>query len=187
MEILAHTLWTTAAARTANEKAKKENKKIKFNLFWTSFWGIFPDLFAFTIPFIVFFFNILSNPQVFEGVARSRRIVDASGLASVLYQYSHSIVIWVLVFSLIWVFVKKPPLPLLGWVFHIILDIPSHAIGYYATPFLYPLSNYRFPYGVAWSNKWFMIGNYTILLIIWGVILYKKYKKDKINIIKNKE
>lgn len=184
MEILAHTLWTAAAAKTANDRALKKNKKIKFNLFWTSFWGIFPDLFAFAIPFIIFLWNILFNSQVFESVAISRKIVDASGLSQVLYQYSHSIIIWAFVFGLVWLFSRKLPLSLLGWVFHIILDIPSHSITYYATPFLFPLSNYRFPYGISWSNKWFMIGNYTALLIVWGIILFKKHKKNKLVNIK---
>jgi len=187
MEILAHTLWTTAAAKTANKKALEKNKNIKFNLFWTSFWGIFPDLFAFVIPTVLFFWNVLFNSQVFESIAVTRRVVDASGLSPILYQYSHSIIIWAFIFGLIWLFSKRPPLSLLGWVFHIILDIPSHSIAYYATPFLFPLSNYRFPYGIAWSNKWFMIGNYTVLLIVWGVILFKKRKKNKLVELKNKE
>ncbi len=47
MDILAHGLWTGAAARAANSKTRKP-----LNVRWAIFWGVFPDLFAFTIPFI---------------------------------------------------------------------------------------------------------------------------------------
>jgi hypothetical protein len=61
---------------------------------------------------------------------------------------------------------KKGPLISLGWALHILIDIPSHAATFYPTPFLFPISNYRFTHGISWSNKWFMIINYSLLLLV---------------------
>ena len=98
-------------------------------------------------------------------------------LAHYLYQYSHSLVIWAFVFILVWVISKRPRYELFGWALHILIDIPSHALSFYPTPFLFPLSSYRFPYGVQWSNQWYMMINYTALLFVWVGILLKKNKK----------
>ena len=183
MEILAHTLWTTAVAKKANLEAKKKNKKFKLDLLWAAFWGIFPDLFNLLIPMSLFLLGLFSGVYTFESFAATRIIVNAYDISHATYLLSHSLIIFVLVFSLVWFILKRPPWVMLGWAFHILIDIPSHSILYYSTPFLYPLSNYRFPYGVSWSNQWFMIINYLALALVWGTILFKKYKHK---IIKNK-
>lgn len=179
MEILAHTLWTTAAARKANAIAKKKGKLYQLNLAWTAFWGIFPDLFAFTIPFFIAFYKIIVGQQQFSFLRTSHQVTNGFTLAHTLYQYSHSIVIWALVFLFIWALLRRPPWVLFGWLLHILIDIPSHSMTFFPTPFLFPISKYVFPYGIAWSNIWFMIVNYLALAIVWGTILVKKYRKPK--------
>jgi hypothetical protein len=98
---------------------------------------------------------------------------DGFNIAHTLYQYSHSLVIWAVVFLVVWAFYKRPRYELLGWALHILIDIPSHALSFYPTPFLFPISDYRFPYGIQWSNQVFMLINYSALLIVWGSILVK--------------
>ena len=176
MEIIAHTLWTTAGARKLNLELGKKNSKHKFNLFWTAFFGIFPDLFAFTWPFVLSFWEVIMGAP-FDSLADRHHVADGFGMAHNLYQYSHSLIIFILVFTLVWVIIKRPPLVLLGWVFHILLDIPSHSVGFYPTPFLFPISDYHFPYGVAWGTPWSMIVNYIMLGVVWGIMLYNKYYK----------
>lgn len=179
MDLLAHTLWTTAAARKANKLAEKNNKKFKLNLIWTAFWGIFPDLFAFTFPFLISAWIIISSGEFAGFFSANHKLADSFDLAHTLYQYSHSLIIFILVFVIVWIFLKRPPWILFAWLLHILIDIPSHALDFYPTPFLFPISNYHFPYGVRWSNEVFMIVNYSLLLIIWGNILMKKYLKNK--------
>ena len=48
MDIIAHALWTTAAAATGRRKLHR-----RIHLGWAAFWGIFPDLFSFAIPAVV--------------------------------------------------------------------------------------------------------------------------------------
>ncbi len=177
MDIFAHTLWTNAAARGGNAIARKNNKKININVGWAAFFGIFPDLFAFTIPFIIAIYKIIFGDLTLKSFGEHHGAVAGFDLAHYLYQYSHSLVIWAFVFILVWIISKRPRYELFGWALHILIDIPSHALSFYPTPFLFPLSDYRFPYGVQWSNQWYMMINYTALLFVWIGIFLKKNKK----------
>lgn len=187
MDIFAHILWANAGARGANkifakkvylDKKTSESKKFYMSPFWTGFWGVFPDFFAFTIPFIIGIYNMLFNP-VYEGGFGPHMIKnDGFDLAAYLYQFSHSLVIFFMVFVLVWVIYRRPRYELLGWALHILIDIPSHVLAFYPTPFLFPISDYRFPYGIQWSNMWYMIINYTLLAVVWISILLTK-NEDK--------
>lgn len=173
MDILAHMLWANYGARGVNKKLIKKNNR-KINLPWVTFWGVFPDLFAFTIAFVT------SIPAIFSGEFMHHR-PPSFGLAANLYQYSHSLVIWAVVFILAWIISKRPRLVLLGWALHILIDIPSHAGNFYPTPFLFPISNWKFLHGISWANPIYMITNYSLLLI---VTLYI-FRKNKLK-LKNK-
>ncbi len=183
MDIFAHTLWTNAVARGANKVAEKKGKNFHMSVGWTAFFGIFPDLFAFTIPFIIrasFLFtgsatlsNFFHRPEIAEEGVFNNGGFD---LAHNLYRYSHSLVIWAAVFLIVWAIWKRPRWELLGWALHILIDIPSHALSFYPTPFLFPISDYKFPYGIQWSNQWYMIINYLALLIVWIRIFWKKIR-----------
>ncbi len=179
MDILAHTLWANAGARGVNAVRKKKGKPPVMHAGWTGFWGVFPDLFAFVIPFIIVIWKVLTGQLALSSFGGHHLPVAGFDLASYLYQYSHSLVVWLVVFLLVWIISKRPRWELLGWALHILIDIPSHAIGFYPTPFLFPLSDYRFPYGVAWSNTYYMIINYSALLIVWGGIMISKIKDRK--------
>ncbi|MDQ3075873.1 MAG: hypothetical protein M3Q34_01995 [bacterium] len=185
MDIFAHILWSNAGARGANkifakkiylDKKTGENKKFSMSPVWTGFWGVFPDFFAFTVPFTIGMYNLRFNPAYEGGFGRHHIEVQGFDIAAFLYQYSHSLVVWAFVFLAVWYFSKRPRYELLGWLLHILIDIPSHALAFYPTPFLFPISDYRFPYGVQWSNMWFMIINYTFLATVWGGIIISKIK-----------
>lgn len=181
MDILAHTLWANAGARGANALAeKKENKKFHINVGWAAFWGVFPDLFAFTVPSFIVIYKIIIGELSTSSIGAHHIPVAGFDLAHYLYQYSHSIVVWALVFLIVWLISKRPRYELLGWLLHILIDIPSHTLAFFPTPFLFPLSSYHFPYGLEWSNRLYMIVNYLALFAVWGGILFKKYFKKKI-------
>lgn len=187
MDILAHTLWANAAAKGANAVFEnKGNKKFHISAGWTGFWGVFPDLFAFTIPFLLRFYLILvEQDSILNFFDRTNRGVggaeDSFSIAQTLYQYSHSLIIWASVFMIVWLIYKRPRYELFGWALHILIDIPSHVLAFYPTPFLFPISDYRFPYGVSWGNYWFMVINYSALLLVWGSIFIKKLLLQKVN------
>lgn len=176
MDVLAHTLWTNAGARAGNKLAEKKGKKFHLHVGWTAFWGVIPDFFAFIIPFIVTLYGVVFGDQSFASMRPSGAPIGFD-LASYLYQFSHSLVVWAFAFCAVWFFSKRPRFELLGWALHILIDIPSHDIGFYATPFLFPISEYRFPYGVSWANKYYMIINYSALAFVWIRIFIKRSKK----------
>ncbi|MCW5978953.1 MAG: hypothetical protein KIT09_12810 [Bryobacteraceae bacterium] len=159
MDVFAHALWAGAAARGANLKLRSRVRPL-----WAAFWGVFPDVFAFTWPIAVSIWQ-----QVVErkppGQARTNL-----ALAWDLYQVSHSLVIFALVFGLAWLVARRPVLELLGWPLHILIDIPTHTERFFPTPFLWPLSTFRAS-GISWGNRWFMITNYSALaaayLLLW--------------------
>lgn len=170
MDILAHMLWANYGARVGNKKLEKKKKPL-ISLGWVTFWGVFPDLFAFGIPMVLAIPNFIKN-----GFSMGRP--EVFGLPANLYQYSHSLVIWAAVFCIMWIIFKRPRLALLGWALHILIDIPSHSATFYPTPFLFPISEYRFVDGISWANPWYMIINYSLLLIVTLYFFLSKKKAD---------
>ena len=86
---------------------------------------------------------------------------------------------------IVWLVFKRPRYELLGWTLHILIDIPSHSATFYPTPFLWPISDYRFLSGVSWSNPTYMVINYSLLAVVWTVIIVKYFKKKKYLQIQN--
>jgi len=179
MDIFAHTLWATVGAKKLNDSLGKKEKK-NISILWASFWGIFPDFFAFTVPTLLSIYSLIfSGKSLYDISHHGPHLSEGDptfNLASYLYQYSHSIIIFLLVFGIVWIIFKRPQFVMLGWLLHIILDIPSHSLEFFPTPFLFPFSNYHFPYGIMWSNQWFMIINYSFLLFVFLYFLFRKKK-----------
>jgi hypothetical protein len=168
MDIVAHGLWTTAAAKIARDKTR-----VPLRLGWAAFWGVFPDVFSFTVPAIVRIWWYLSGtthslfpeahgPQHFQFVWQ-------------LYYCSHSLLVFAAVFALVWLVRGRPVLEMLGWGLHILIDIPTHQ-GIFAVHFLWPLSSYGFN-GIRWEQRWFLTANYTALL---GVLAWIWLRDKKV-------
>ncbi len=158
MDIFAHGLWTAAAAQGAN---KKFGTRIRAG--WAAWWGVFPDLFAFTVPVSLALWRRMTGPP--EAAVRGGHFPHLH-LASQLYHISHSLVVFSAVFGLVWLLARRPVLELLGWALHILIDIPTHTTQFFATPFLWPVWSYRFS-GISWGNRWFMLSNYTAVAIVY--------------------
>lgn len=90
-------------------------------------------------------------------------------LAGQLYHISHSLFVFATVFGLVWLVARRPVPELLGWLLHILIDIPTHSLRFYATPFLWPVSSYRFN-GISWANRWFMLANYSALVVVYFLL-----------------
>ena len=171
MDIFAHALWTTAGARAVNSKLAQKHERL-IRVGWTAFWGVFPDLFAFVLPMMLSIPTLIQNGLTFGRPS-------SMGLSANLYQYSHSLVIWLAVFLVVWLTKKRPAYELCGWALHILIDIPSHAANFYPTPFLFPVSSYKFLHGISWGNKYYMIINYTSLIVVFGYFFIHKMKMKR--------
>ena len=74
--------------------------------------------------------------------------VDGHGLRHVhidlpLYPAGHSLMVFLVVFGTATILARRIVFEMLGWLMHILIDIPTHSFSYYATRFLWPISDYR--------------------------------------------
>ena len=164
MDIFAHGLWAAAGARAANGKSQP-----RVSVGWTAWWGVFPDLFAFTIPVTLRTWERLANP------GPAPHGMPHMPLAWQLYHFSHSLIIFSAVFGLVWLVKRRPPLVTLGWLLHVLIDIPTHTLRFFPTPFLWPISDYVFS-GISWGNRWFLLCNYSALAIVY-ILLWRNNRK----------
>ncbi len=176
MDVFAHGLWTWLTSKFANLKLR-----IKLNTKLTVFFGVLPDIASFAPLFIWMFFNMVLGSFSFANIPHPVDMEPAAQdtlfifkLTSLLYSITHSLIIFIIIFLAIFLIKQKPFLPLLGWLFHIIIDIPTHSYKFYPTPFLWPLSSWKFN-GFSWGNKWFMIANYSLILI--ACLLIRRMKR----------
>ncbi len=175
MDILSHGLWAGATYKTINKKARK-----KLNVGLASFWGVFPDILAFTIGFIWLLWNLafsglsfadLPNPNSVEPITQDTLFIFQ--LTSVLYKISHSAIIFFIIFFIAFLIFRRPIWELGGWFIHIIFDIPTHSYKFYPTPFLWPISGWKFN-GFSWGAPWFLILNYSALIIVYLLLHNRK-------------
>jgi len=178
MDIMAHGLWTGALYSVINSK-RKAKERIK--ILPAVLWGIFPDVFAFTIPFAYMLFGLLfgfvklsqfPNPSSVEPLSPALHAIFS--LTSNLYSFSHSLIIFFAVIAIIYFITRKVYWSMGGWLLHILIDIPSHSYSFYPTPIFWPLSGWKFN-GISWSNPWFMVINYLALVIVY-IWLWRTHK-----------
>jgi len=165
MDIIAHGLWTNAAF------FKKYGNDRK-NRFLAVLFGILPDIVTFA-PSTVYLLIVRANfsPTLFNSSLWMFKWARES------YQFTHSLVIFLLALVVITAIRKgKLYLPMFGWLLHILIDIPTHK-SFYETPFLFPLSDYRFSHGLSWAEPGFMFISYGALAIVYIFIFYFKKKR----------
>lgn len=169
MDIFSHGLWSIVIFKFI---------KSKVSLLKAAFFGVFPDLFAFTPIFIWLNWARISGNLVLP--SHGTEPFPTNGLfifdlTSVLYNISHSLLISTSIFLLL-VLLKRPIIELGAWTIHILLDIPTHSYQFYPTPFLWPISTYKFN-GFSWATPWFMILNYSLLLFFFIYLFRKRIVK----------
>ncbi len=168
MDILAHGIWSAYIARIRNAQTPLRRKLSVRAMIG---WGIFPDLFAFTIPVLMILWSSISDGgsawqalRPHEDIPINPSVPVRLGLA--LYNYSHSIVIFLAVFGLVWLIRRRPVWEMSAWAIHVLIDIPTHTRAFFPTPIFWPFSHTEFS-GISWASPWFMALNYGAILIVW--------------------
>ena len=175
MDILSHGLWGGIMFGRQNGKS-----------FWLSFrFGIGPDLLSFGIFTAHRLISALLSGSLFSGSfgmhAGKPELAHIPAYVSHLYDITHSFVIFIIVFAIVWFFLKRPLWIMLAWPFHIFLDLFTHSTSFFPTPYLWPL-----PFtpinGISWSTPIIFFTNAGFLILIYAVYWYRKkrYPKDKI-------
>lgn len=179
MDILAHGLWSSLVAKAAN-KALRQAQRVKIRR--AVFWGVFPDIFTFALPFIVVFWYLATGqmhwadfpkPDTAGAAAPAHPIKILGFTHNPLYEISHSIIVFLIVFAVFSLIYKRPLLELLAWLLHILIDIPTHSYQFYPTPAFWPLWDWKFN-GIVWANPYFLLANYAALLIVYLLIRKRK-------------
>lgn len=159
MEIVAHGLWTAAAALAA-----KPSFSARIHIGWTVWWGVFPDVLAFGPMIAAGAWLRLAGAPSENGHA-----IPHVHIGLPLYPAAHSLVVFALAFAVSSVLARRAVFSMLGWLLHILIDIPTHSLSYYATRFLWPLSGVRVD-GIAWWTPWFWAATYIALAAVYFLL-----------------
>lgn len=156
MDVFAHGLWSFAVFHR------------KRYVWLATLFGVLPDILSFGILMIINFIN--------GNFTRGRPSIGS--LPDWLfgaYNLTHSFVTFLFVFVLVYLMTKKWFWPLTAWAIHILIDIPTHSFRFFPTPFLWPISNYKFD-GISWGTWWFMLLNYSALMTVFIAIAHNRKK-----------
>ncbi len=169
MDILSHGLWGAATLGRKNKKS-----------FWTAFlFGIFPDAFAFGLPISHLFFSMLSGQTADFIRTPNEGYANIPSYVFTLYDISHSLVIFTVLFLLVWAIRKRPLWEMLAWGLHIVMDIFTHSDIFFPTPFLWPISSFHVN-GYSWGHPVIFFPNITLLAILYGFWWYQHRKATTI-------
>ena len=144
--------------------------KDKGKIWLAVLFGILPDLLSWTV-FLIFL--------IFTGsfsFGRPDLHMNPPDWVFTLYGISHSLIVFAIIFGAVYIFMKKAPIFMLAWPLHILIDIPTHSKDFLPTPFLWPVSSWRFP-GISWGTPWFFFGYWTILIFWLVILLAQKLRK----------
>ena len=95
-----------------------------------------------------------------------------------LYNITHSLVVFALVFALLLVLAKKPVWIVAAWGLHILIDIPTHSLSLFPTPFLWPISNIRVD-GLGWHNPIVLAIDIILVIVAYSLWLYPKIRRKQ--------
>lgn len=148
---------------------------------WKSFWlsfvfGIAPDFLSFGLYMGLSFLGLTSHPSFSSGQHPAPSEMPL--YINALYNGTHSLVVFALVFGLVWFLRKKPLWEMAGWGLHVLVDIPTHVDTFFPTPFLWPLSSFHVS-GIAWSHPIIFIPNVILIsgLYLWFFVIRKYWQR----------
>ncbi len=165
MDILSHGLWGALAFGRKNRRS-----------FWLAFFlGIMPDLLAFGPFFVLTFFGVEQRPRF------GREPPEPNIFPSFVhrtYMFSHSLVVFAVLFLVLWRIFRRPIWEFSAWGLHILFDIPTHALTFFPTPFLWPVSDLRVN-GHPWSAPEIFIPNVILLALLYVWFFARRYRRKR--------
>ena len=128
-------------------------------------WSTFPDVLAFGPGVVAGLWLQLAGGAVYADSVHGGHFHRAH-IGLPLYAVGHSLLVFAGVYGPCSLVARRAVVSLLGWLLHILMDIPTHSHSYYATRFLWPLSNYGFD-GVPWWTPWLLWCTYGSLALVY--------------------
>ncbi|MBW3019938.1 hypothetical protein KY334_01465 [Candidatus Woesearchaeota archaeon] len=135
------------------------------NVLILSIIGILPDILSLSSHFINFVYS----------KAKNKKKKKISRLSLFLYRFNHSLIIFTLIFSLVYLIDKTFVIYTIPWLIHIISDIPTHSkkeddLEDFSTKIMWPLSDFSFN-GIEWHRKYLFFKVYLLLLVAYAIII----------------
>lgn len=156
MDILSHALWTNLMFAEAPIPVRITAIAL----------SVLPDAIPFTPTTVRHFLNRRQPPSKPAGAGEPPVELHFDRWSHRSYDVTHSLPIWLAVFGLWYYLAGAVPWAMIGWLVHILVDIPTHTRSFFGTPFLWPFSAYKFD-GISWGERWFMRLNYGSLVVMY--------------------
>lgn len=165
MDIVSHGLWGAIAF----------GRKSRSSFRLAFVFGLAPDLLSFGILWAAASLGFSEKPDFSHGTPPESSIPQ---YVHHLYNVTHSFVVFLIVFLLIWFLLKRPLWELSAWGLHVLLDVPTHSFAFFPTPVLWPLFNWKFD-GWQWSTPDILIPNYVVLSLLYAWFLSQTYRTKR--------
>ncbi|HEU4686491.1 MAG TPA: hypothetical protein VFS39_18435 [Nitrospira sp.] len=161
MDILSHGLW---GAVTFGRKSRSS--------FWLAFAiGLAPDLFSFGILYVAAMLGLDQKPDFSHGMPPESSIPP---YVHQLYHVTHSLIVFLLVFLLLWWYLGRPVRELGAWALHVLVDVPTHSHAFFPTPVFWPLLDWTFD-GWQWMTPEILIPDIVLLVLAYAWYLSRPF------------
>ena len=161
MDFVSHALWGGITFGRRTRKAFLTAAGI----------SLLPDVLTEGLFAVLYLLNIGNMP----GWEHGHPDITAYPLwAQNFYNFTHSVIVFTLVFLMIWAFARKPVWVVGAWGLHILIDIPTHSMELFPTPFLWPFSDFKID-GVGWHNP--IVFGANALLLLGAYCLWLRRRK----------
>ena len=165
MDVFSHGLWGSLVCGSS-----------KRTHFWLAFtFGIAPDIASFGVLTVASWLGLSTAPDFSQGTPPESSIPL---YVHRLYPITHSLIVFGVLFALIWIVRGQPLWEMMAWGLHILMDIPVHSFQFFPTPFLWPISDWKFD-GWQWMTPEVLIPNGVLLLLGYGWFWYDRLHKSR--------
>lgn len=169
MDIVSHGLWGGLAFGRKSRKS-----------FVTAFlFGVAPDVFSFGIVFVSGV--LMHGAGFFRGMGHPPDASQIPAYVYHLYNVTHSLVVFGLIFGAVWLIRGQPLLEMGAWGLHLVMDIFTHSNAFFPTPFLWPLSNAHFD-GLPWGDPRIFLPDVLLLVLAYAVFFRGLYRRRKFSL-----
>ena len=166
MDIVSHGLWGAIAFGRKSRSS-----------FWLAFLiGLAPDLFSFGILWAAAVSGISEPPDFSHGTPPQSSIPQ---YVHFLYNMTHSFIVFLVVFLVVWYLLKRPWWELAAWGLHVLVDVPTHSYAFFPTPVLWPLSGWKFN-GWQWMTPAILVPNFVLLSLLYVWYFSRSYRTKPI-------
>jgi hypothetical protein len=80
---------------------------------------------------------------------------------------------------LVWALVRRPVWVVAAWGLHVLIDIPTHSLKLFPTPFLWPLSSFKIN-GANWGQPAILGTDALLLLVAYSVWFFLRRRSNAV-------